>query len=366
MNAVPYLPLEVAPLDKQAQKFLQKLVEAHGTSGYEQNVQRLFREYVEPLSASVTTDVMGSVVAALNPQGSPRLLLDGHADEIGFLVRYIDDKGFLYVARVGGWDPEIVVGQRVLVHTASGPVPGVFGKKAAHLIEEDEKKKKSDLDKMWIDIGAASGDEARELVAVGDFVTMNATYVALRNGRAAAKSFDNRVGIFVVAETLRRLQGRRLAAAVYGVSAVQEEIGLRGARTAAYGIDPVVGIAVDVCHTADYPDSDRRKVGDLALGRGPVLCRGPNINPRVFERLVEVARDQGLPYQVEAAGGGTGTDANAIQLTRSGVATGLVSIPLRYMHSPCEVLALEDVENTSKLLAAFAESLTPEDRWAPS
>lgn len=352
-------------MDDSSLRFLKDLVEAHGVSGYEEGVQEVFRARVRPLCDEVRTDLMGSVIAARNPGGNPRILLDGHPDEIGFVVKHIDDRGFLYVERVGGWDVEVLVAQRVLVHTSSGPVPGVFGKKAVHLMEEDERKKKSELHKIWIDIGARDGVEAREVVSIGDFATLEAQFTSARNGLAFAKSFDNRAGLWVVVETLRLLEGREIRPAVFGVSAVQEEIGLRGARTAAYGVDPVIGIAIDVSHTSDYPDVDKRKVGDIALGKGPVLVRGANVNPHVFRRLVAVAKERDLPYQVQTAGGATGTDANPIQLTRSGVAAGLVGIPLRYMHSPCEMLALEDLENAARLLAAFIESCGSDDTWIP-
>ncbi len=351
-------------MKKDAQEFLKNLVETHGSPGYEQNVQKLFRERVAPVCNEVRTDLLGSVIATRNQGKKPVILFDGHSDEIGFLVRYIDDQGFLFLTPSGGWDMEVVVSQRVLVHTANGPLPGVFGKKAIHLMDSDERKKKSELHQLWIDIGARDGDHAKELVEIGDFVTMDAPFVEVLEGRAVAKSFDNRSGIFVVAETLRSLK-KGLKACVVGVSAVQEEIGLRGAKAAAYAVDPDIGIAIDVTHAVDHPDTNKRKVGDIKLGGGPVIVRGPNTNPHVFRRLVEMAKKKKIPYQIGASGRGTGTDANVIQLTREGVATGLVSIPLRYMHNPCEMLALEDLDNTVKLLVAFAESVSPKDNWTP-
>ena len=344
--------------------YLKKLVETHGSAGYEQAVQAVFRERVKPVCERVDTDVMGSVMGVRNPGGSPRILIDGHSDEIGFLVRYIDEKGFLFLAASGGWDEEVVVGQRVLVHTANGPIPGVFGKKAIHLMDADERKKKSELHQLWIDIGATSVEQAKEVVEIGDPVTMDAWFTPVLGGRAVAKAFDNRAGIFCVSETLRSLKADH-PASVFGVSAVQEEIGLRGARTAAYAVNPDVGIAIDVSHALDVPDSNKRKAADVKIGGGPVIVRGPNINPKVFARLVSLAKQHEIPYQVAASGIGTGTDANAIQLSRSGVATGLIAIPLRYMHNPCEMVALDDLDNTVRLLTAFIESLRPEDSWIP-
>jgi endoglucanase len=289
----------------------------------------------------------------------------GHADEIGFLVRYINDEGFLYFGPVGGWDAEVVIGQRVTIHTAAGPVRGVIGKRAIHLMDEEDRKKKSELHTLWIDIGVKDRAEAEKVVGIGDSVTMAAGFDHLQGDLAVAKSFDDRMAVFVVAETLRLLAGKNLQAAVYGVSTVQEEIGLRGAATSAFGIDAQVGIAIDVCHACDYPDADKRKVGDIAVGKGPVISRGANINPRVFNLLVQAAREEGIPYQVEAAPRGTGTDANAMQLSRAGMATGLVSVALRYMHTPTEVLSLGDLENACRLCAAFAARVTVDLDWTP-
>lgn len=351
-------------MEKDAINYLKNLVETHGTAGFEEDVQAVFRNRVKDCCDSVETDVLGSVIACRNSSASgPKILLDGHSDEIGFLVRYIDDKGYLYLAKSGGWDEEVMVSQRVYVHTADGKLPGVLGKKAIHLMDAEERKKKSEIHKLWVDIGAKSGEEAKELVEIGDFVTMNAYFEEMVGGRAAAKSFDNRAGIFCVSETLRR--AKDLKAVLYGVSAVQEEIGLRGAKAAAYAVDPDVAIAIDVTHAFDIPDVDKRKGAEIALGNGPVIVRGPNINRKVFRRLVEVAKANEIPYQVAASGGGTGTDANVIQLSRSGVATGLIGLPLRYMHNPCEMLELEDLENAVKLLTAFVESVSSEDDWRP-
>ena len=351
-------------MDKDAVSYLKTLVETHGSAGFEEQVQAVFRERLEGVCESVETDVLGSVIACLKKNDGPRVLLDGHSDEIGFLVRYIDDKGFLYLATSGGWDEEVMVSQRVFVHTAKGRLPGVLGKKAIHLMDPEERKKKSQIHKLWVDIGATSAEEAKELVEIGDFVTMNAYFEEMVGGRAAAKSFDNRAGIFCVSETLRRVK-KDIKAELYGVSAVQEEIGLRGAKTAAFAVNPQVAVALDVTHAFDIPDVDKRKGADICLGKGPVIVRGPNINRKVFRRLVEVAKANEIPYQIAASGGGTGTDANVIQLSREGVATGLIGLPLRYMHNPCEMLQLDDLENSVKLLVAFVESITPEDDWRP-
>lgn len=347
----------------ETHNYLKQLVETHGGPGYEENVQQLFRERVASVCSKVETDLLGSVIAQRGDSG-PRVLLDAHSDEIAFVVRYIDDNGYIYVAASGGWDEEVIVGQRVLIHGAQGEVSGVFGKKAIHLMEPEERKKKSELHQLWIDIGARSRDEANEHVEIGDSVTMDAGFRAMLNQRAVAKSFDNRAGIFCVSETLRGL-GKKLKSQVFGVAAVQEELGFRGAKATTFAVEPDIGIAIDVTHALDIPDANKRKAGDVRLGSGPVIVRGPNVNPKVFRRFIEVAKKAKIPYQVAASGVGTGTDANVIQFSRSGVATGLIGIPLRYMHNPCEMISLEDLENAVKLLVAFVESVSDKDDWRP-
>ena len=352
-------------MQSESLEFLRSLVETGGPSGYEQPVQAIFKRQAEHYGATVTTDVLGNSIAVLNPEGRPKVMLAGHADEIGFLVRYLDDDGYIYFGPVGGWDAEIAVGQRVTIWTANGPIVGVIGKRAIHLMDEEDRRKKSELHKLWIDIGVSSREEAEQTVDIGDPVTVRAPLEFLCGDLAVAKSFDNRMAVWICAETLRLLQGKSLQAGVYSVSTTQEEIGLRGARTSAFGINPEVGIALDVCHATDYPDADKRKVGDIRVGKGPVISRGANINPRVFELLLRAAREENIPVQIEAAPAGTGTDANIMQLNQAGMATGLISVALRYMHSPCETLSLTDLENAAKLCAAFIERVTPEMDWTP-
>jgi tetrahedral aminopeptidase len=346
-------------------EFLKVLVDTPGPSGYEQAVQRVYREAVRPYADEVRTDVMGSVVASRNPEGRPSVMLAGHADEIGFQVRYISDDGMLYFGSIGGHDAVVTVAQRVRVHTARGSILGVLGRRPVHLMEAEDRSKPVKLDDLWIDIGARDRAHAQELVEIGDCVTYAQELERLQGDLCVARSFDNKMGLFIVAEALRLLSDKLIEAAVYGVGTVQEEIGLRGARTSAYGLDPVVGIAVDVHHAMDYPGANKKKVGDLRLGAGPIITRGANINPRVFQLLVQTAKELDIPYQIEAAPGGTGTDANAMQIARGGMATGLISVPLRYMHTPCEVLDLNDVENSARLMAGFCERVTRDIDWTP-
>jgi tetrahedral aminopeptidase len=352
---------------KKSLSFLKALLDAPSPSGYEQPVQRVWRAYVDQFAGELRTDVHGNAIAAINPGGSPRIMLAGHCDELGFQINYISKKGFLHFKAIGGYDLLIVPGRRVVIHTRNGPVLGVIGKRAIHLMTDTERSRpgKPEIEKYWIDIAVGSKQEAKELVEIGDPVTYDVAFQEMRNGLANSRAFDDKAGAFVVAEALRLLaeDGSSLKAAVFGVSTVQEEVGLRGATTSAYGVNPDAGIAVDVTHATDSPDMDKRKAGDIKLGGGPVITRGANINPVVFERLVEAAK--GAPYQIDAVPRGTGTDANAIQLTRGGVAAGLIGLPLRYMHTAVEMAALTDLEHSAKLLAAFCRGIDEDTSFIP-
>lgn len=352
-------------MEKDSFEFLKNLVNTPGPSGYEQPVQKVFREKVAPYADSVKTDILGSVIATRHNSGSPKIMLAGHADEIGFLIRYIGDDGMLYFGGIGGHDAIVTVGQRVHVHTVNGPITGVLGRKAVHLMDQDERGKAPKLEDLWIDIGAKNKEEAEKLVSVGDCATYAQELEVLQGDIYTARSFDDKMGVFLIAEAMRLLTDKIIVASVSAVSTVQEEVGIRGAKTSAYEVDPLIGIATDVCHAMDFPGADKKKVGDIKLGSGPVISKGSNINPKVFTLLVQTAKELDIPYQVEAIPGGTGTDANAIQLSKSGVATGLVSVPLRYMHTPCEVMNLQDIENAAKLIAGFCERVTPDMDWTP-
>ncbi|MCK5328707.1 MAG: M42 family metallopeptidase [Candidatus Latescibacteria bacterium] len=333
--------------------FLKALLEAPSPSGFEQPAQKVWRENVGPHADRIETDMHGNCIGIKNEGGSPRVLLAGHCDELGFMIQYITDEGFLHFRTIGGFDVNIIPGRRVCVHTKNGPILGVTGKKAIHVMTDEERKKKAEIHDLWIDIGVKDKKEAESLVSVGDPVTYTVAFEKLRRDLAVSRAFDDKAGSFAVGEVLRMLSGKPFKAAVYSVSTVQEEVGLRGAHTSAYGIDPKVGIAVDVTHATDHPDMDKKRVGDIKLGAGPAISRGANINPVVERMLIQTAEEEKIPYQIEAAPRGTGTDANAIQLTRAGVATGLISIPLRYMHTAVETVSLKDVENVAKLLTAF-------------
>ena len=345
---------------------LKDLIDAPSPSGFEQPAQAVYRRAVEGYADEVQTDVLGNTYAILNPQGRPKVMLAGHCDEIGFLVSHINGEGYLYFNPIGGHDANITVGQRVFVHTQDGPLLGVIGKKPIHLMEDDERGRKTVLHDLFVDIGAQGKSGVVEKVAVGDPITYAPGFATLQGDLAVSHAFDDKISVYALTETVRLLKGRTLQAAVYSVSTVQEEVGLRGARTSSYLTGATVGLAVDVGFAADYPGMSKNRVGDVDLGKGPVICRGANINPQVYKMLCEVARDENIPFQVNASGGGTGTDANAMQLNQSGMATGLISIPLRYMHTPCEVVSLADVDNTARLIAGFIERLTPDTDFTPS
>lgn len=339
-------------MTKDSRSFLEALMAAPSPSGFEQPAQRVVRERVAAWADEVRTDVHGNVIAVKNPGGSPRVMLAGHCDQIGFMVQHITDEGYLKFAVIGGVDGPVLAGAQVVVHSAPSPVPGVIGRKPIHLMKPEERDKaKCEITEMFIDIGAKDKKQAQKMAQVGDAVTFALGMSDLGNDRVAGAGFDDKVGAFVVMEVLRLLKRRDIPCALHCVSTVQEELGLRGAATSAFGIDPQVGIAVDVTHASDYPGVDSAVCGDIKLGAGPTVARGPNINPVVGDLLLRTARERKLPHQVEPCPRGTGTDANAIQITRAGVAAGLVSIPSRYMHTPVEVVSLGDLENAAKLLA---------------
>jgi len=313
----------------------------------------------EAAFASLSTDGIGSSIARIG-EGEPLLAVVGHIDEIGLAITHIDEKGFIWFAPIGGWDPQILVGQRVAVRGRDGLVPGVVGRKPIHLLDPDQRKKVVELRGLHIDIGAADREDAAEAIRVGDPVTVAAEPVRMHGVRLISRAMDNRLGAYVALESLRRAHERGgLAGGFAAIAAVQEEIGLFGARTSAFEVRPDLAVAVDVTHATDAPGVDEKELGSHALGSGPVIARGSTLSPKVFELLVEAAEEAGIEHTIAASGRGTSTDADAIQISRSGIPTGLVSIPLRYMHSPVEMVDLADVEAAVELLAAFAARLTP-------
>lgn len=352
-------------MEKSAKEFLILLLETPSPSGYEERIQSVVREYVGSFADEVSTDYHGNVIACKNPKAPLRVMLAGHCDQIGLLVTQIDDSGFIYTQTIGGWDPQQLIGQRMTIWTDAGPVPAVIARKPIHLLSDEERKQVVKLEDLWLDIGARDKKEAAEAVRIGDPVTLKLGFQEMRNNLANAPGMDDRTGLWVVIEALRRAGRGKLNCALYAASTVAEEIGLRGAKTCAYAIDPHVGIAVDVTHATDCPTIDRRQQGEIFLGKGPVIYRGPNMNRIVTQRLMETAEAKEIPFQRSASGRATPNDANVIQVNRAGVAAGLVAIPNRYMHSAVEVISLDDIDRAADLLAEFALSLEGDDDFTP-
>jgi endoglucanase len=340
---------------------LYKLVTAAGPSGYEQAPATVFRDAAAAF-AEVSFDTVGSTVAKVPGTGDgPSVAVVGHIDEIGLIVHHIDDDGFLWFTGVGGWDPIILVGQRVEVATRSGRIAGVVGKKPIHLMKDDDRKKVPQLKDLHIDIGASGGDDARAIVRIGDVAVIVAEPVELPNGRYVSRSFDNRLGCYVALEAARLVASEGGAPGdVYAVAVAQEEITFGGARTTAYSLRPDIAIVVDVTFATDQPGIDEKELGRHRFGSGGVINRGSTTDPQVFELLHAAGEAEGIPFTVSASARATGTDADAFHISRGGIPTGVVSVPLRYMHSPVEMVQLGDVDSAARLIAAFARRLGPE------
>lgn len=354
--------------------FLKSLLDTPGPSSFEAAPARVWRAEAQTFADRVHGDVSGNSFATLNPEGRPRLMFAGHIDEIGVMVTYIDEDGYLSFDGIGGWDPQVFVGQRVVLLGRAGRVTGVVGKKAVHLMEKEDREKVSKIEELWIDVGAANRAEAETQVRIGDPGVLAASAIDFPNGRLVSRCIDNRIGAFVVLEALRQLagggppDGGRATAQVTAVATTREEISSvgGGARSSATRLESDVAVVVDVTHATDYPGLDKRKYGDYRLGGGPVLARGASVSELVFGRLVAAAEAEGIPYAIEAASRDTRTDAEGIFNAGRGVATALVSVPNRYMHSPNEMVALEDLERTARLLAGFARGLAADTDFIPT
>jgi putative aminopeptidase FrvX len=339
---------------------LRRLLTAPGPSGYEQAAASVFRDAAAAF-AEITHDTIGSTVARVKGTGDgPFVAVVGHIDEIGLIVHHIDDDGFLWFTGVGGWDPIILVGQRVEIATREGPVTGVVGKKPIHLLKDEERKKVPELKNLHIDIGARDGDDARSRVRIGDVAVIAGEPVELPNDRVISRSMDNRLGCYVAFEAARLVaEAGDAAGDVAAVAVTQEEITVGGAHTTAYSLRPDIAVVVDVTFATDPPGSDEKELGRHKFGSGPVIQRGSTLDPTVFELLHAAGEAEGIPFTVAASSRYTGTDADAFHVSRGGIPSTVVSIPLRYMHSPVEMVQLDDVENAAKLIAAFVRRLEP-------
>ena len=348
-------------LTETSTAFLKRLLDTPGPSGFESAPARVWRTEAGAF-ADVSTDVAGNTMAVVNRDGSPIIMLAGHIDEIGLIVTYIDDEGFLYIGPIGGWDAQVLVGQRIRFMGRDGNVLGVIGKKPIHLIKPDDRKKASEITDLWVDIGATSREDAERRVGVGDAGVIDSRTLDLPNGRIVSRSIDDRIGAFIVLEALRRYADNPGSARVVAVATTQEEIAYHGggARVSATRIGPQMALVVDVTHATDYPDAEKKEHGAHEIGGGPVLTRGSIISPVVFTLLRDAAVRLSIPFTIHAAGRESWTDADAIHVAREGVATGLISVPNRYMHSPNEMVSLEDLDRTAALIAETCRAVTPE------
>ena len=353
------LDSKFASMREASLQFLRTLVNTPSPVGHETRGQRVWLDYAGQFADETFSDAYGNCVAVLNKGGSPRVMLAGHADEIAMAVNFITDEGFIYVRKMGGVDAAITKAQRVVIHTHNGPVKGVVGNVAPHLMKEERDPKPPKIHDIFLDIGVSSRKEAEQLVQIGDPITLTDEFDLLRNDLAVARAFDNRIGTFSVAEALRLLRESKskLQAEVCAVSNVQEEVGLFGARQIAFSLEPDVALVVDVTHATDYPNINKPQHGDVKMGRGPTLTHGGCNHPEVVARLESIAKTKKIPIQHEAISSTSGTDTDAIFWTRGGIASALISVPDRYMHSPVEVVNLKDLERVPELLAAFAGSL---------
>lgn len=359
-------------MQKDSKKFLYDLLETPSPSGFEQKIQRVVKKRMNAFADDISIDVHGNLIASFNPQGRVRVMLAGHCDQIGMMVTHIDESGYIYCNQIGGIDAAVLPGTELKIHTESGPIDAIIGFKPVHLTSAADRGKPIEFSKVWIDIGAKNGKDVKKIVSVGDPITFKLSVTELKDGRICSAGCDDKVGVYVVMEALRivstKIKGaakKKFPVALFSVSTVQEEIGLRGARTSCYGIDPLVGIAVDVTHASDNPGAEAKKIGSVKLGGGPTIARGPNINPELEKLLIKTAKKKKISYQTYAAPGATGTDANAIQITKSGVAAGLVSIPNRYMHTPVEMVDLKDLDDSAKLIAETILSISSRMDFIP-
>ena len=343
-------------MNDERKDVLLRLLQSAGPSGFEEPTARIWRAEAERFADEVWVDSAGNSFARLRGDG-PVVVVEGHIDEIGLMVTYIDDEGFVWFEQIGGLDDQILTGQRVRIIGRGGPVAGVIGRKPAHLLSADERSRASKAADLWIDLGAAGADEARAQVAVGDPIVLEQPPLQLPHDLLVARGLDNRVGAWCALEVLRLLAANRPPADVYALAVTQEEIGMAGARVSAFALNPAVAIATDVTHATDYPETNKRRQGNIRLGAGPVLARGSAISPVVFERLIAAATEEGIPYQVEVAPQRSYTDADVIAPARGGVPTGLVSFPNRYMHSPNEMVSLADLDAAVRLIAGFVQRL---------
>jgi putative aminopeptidase FrvX len=354
-----------AALEQRALEFLRQLLDAPGPSGFESRPATIWRREAATFADEIDRDVLGNSYARLARPDAPVVIIEGHIDEIGLMITHIDDEGYLWFDRIGGWDAQVLIGQRVKILGKDSDVVGIIGRRAAHILTEEEKSKVPNLRDMWIDIGAKDRNDAKQRVEFGDSAVIDAEFRQLTDDFVVACSLDNRVGAFVALEALRRLSENRPPCDVYALAATQEETSYAGAATATFRLAPVAAIVIDVTHSTDYPSADKKRGSEIKLGGGPVLSRGPALNPIAYQKMVEVARESVISVQVQGAPRSTDTDADAMFIARSGTSVSLVSIPNRYMHSPNETVSLSDLDSAAKLIADYVAAVTPAFDFRP-
>lgn len=351
-------------MSKESKQFLENLLLTSGPSGFEEEAQNVWRDRTVEFADYHYRDVMGNTVAILNPEARFRIMLAGHCDEIGMIVSNISEDGYVYFNTIGGVDCSVLAGSSVNILNDRRKVTGIIGKKAIHLEDGDERGKALKIESAFIDIGATSRKDAEKLVSIGDPVSFTTNYTKLNNGIFFSKGCDDKVGAFVVSEAFKILSGKSYKLnpdiGIYSTATTQEEVGLRGATTGAYGINPDVAFAVDVSWASDTPYTNKNEIGDVCLGKGAVLHPGPANNRALLRLLKEVAKKKKIPYQIQSSGSPWGTDTSAIQLSRDGTATALISIPLRYMHTQVETCSFKDLESTAKLIAETILKIKPD------
>lgn len=345
-------------MNKDRLNRLKTLIATQGPSGYEREVAAVWRDSATGWADEIDRDRTGNSYAWVKVDSSaPTVLVNGHIDEIGIQVTHIDPEGYLWIDEIGGWDPQILVGQRVVFRTAIGTVRGLVARKAAHLLEPDDRNKAVKLKELWVDIGAKSREDAETRIAIGDAGVVDQAFIELTDDLVSSRALDNRVSAFIALEVARILAADRPKVNVVAVASSQEETSFGGAFTSAFKVNPLVALAVDLTHTTDYPGGDKKRNDQAALGTGPVLARGASINPVIFDRLVAAAKSASIPYTVQGSPKQTWTDADAMIKSGDGPATAVISVPGRYMHSPNETVSLGDIEKTIDLIATFIKAL---------
>ncbi len=346
-------------MKKKSQKFLEEYLNNPSPTGYESSGQQIWLDYIKPFVDETFTDTYGTAVGVVNPKAKYKVVIEAHADEISWFVNYITSDGYIYVVRNGGSDHQIAPSKRVNIHTEKGIVKGVFGWPAIH-VRNKQKEEGPSLKNIFIDVGADSKEEVEEMgIHPGTVITFEDEFMVLNDKYYVGRALDNRIGGFMIAEVARLLKekGKSLDFGLYIVNAVQEEIGLRGAQMIANRIKPDVAIVTDVCHDTQSPMYNKKEEGDLACGKGPVLTFGPAVQNNLLKMVIQSAQKKEIPFQRAAASRSTGTDTDAFAYSNNGVASALISLPLKYMHTTVETASKSDVDNVIKMIYEFLVQL---------